>query len=190
MEPYVALKPVYTFQYWWYLSRCASCQIHRYKCTPIPSEMHLYFNWTSWIISPLFRKASLNSISNFNLSDHSFHFCLSPFQSAVVQRIRHIFWTMFIYSFFFECCICGWRGELSSQTTHFFKVFQSPCSDFHDRIIPVFNAVPSESLKKGIQYWFSAVSLVHRMSPFAQNLLQILCTVDEGIIMIIFTSLR
>ena len=40
----VALKPVYTFQHWWSISRCAGFKFHRHKYPPIPSEMQA-LNW-------------------------------------------------------------------------------------------------------------------------------------------------
>jgi len=43
------------------------------------------------------------------------------------------------------------NGELRSQ--YYLEVFLSPCSDFHDIIMPVFNAVPPQGLKiRDIQY--------------------------------------
>lgn len=61
-----------------------------------------------------------------------------------------------------------------------FLVFLSPCSDFHDRIMPVFHATPPEGIKiRVIQYRFLALSLVSEFSPDFLKLLIRLCTVDD-----------
>lgn len=50
----------------------------------------------------------------------------------------------------------------------FVEVFLSPCSNFHDRIIPVFDAVLPEGL-----------TITGFLSLDSQNLLMILCTVAD-----------
>lgn len=35
-------KPVFAFQHWWCLFRCASCQFHRHWRTPVPSEIESF----------------------------------------------------------------------------------------------------------------------------------------------------
>lgn len=64
------------------------------------------------------------------------------------------------------------------------KIMMAEFYDVHYRI--VFYAVPSEGPKvMAIQYWFSALSLAYRDIFFdSQNLLMIICTVDNEILYI------
>lgn len=83
-------------------------------------------------------------ISNFQLiwSQNSFSLCLTlsilnvfwPREDCSVSSLHD--WAL--------TCVSGWFGELCSQEW-FVEVFLTSCSDFHDRIMSVFNAVPPEA---------------------------------------------
>ena len=58
----------------------------------------------------------------------------------------------------------------------FLKVFESSNRDFHNRIMPVFYAVPPEGLKiTSIRYWVLIGSLAHNVSRFSKSFDLIYC---------------
>lgn len=62
----------------------------------------------------------------------------------------------------------------------FWKVFLSPCSNLHSRILSIFNAPLLEGPKiTAFQYRFSALPLCHR---FSLTLLMILCIIDDELL--------
>lgn len=77
--------------------------------------------------------------------------------------------------------IGGWHSEFAHRQG-FLEVTLSPRSDFHDRIMAVFNAVLPDGLKitgSDVPYWFSALSLVQRDFSVSPYLLMLLCTAED-----------
>lgn len=79
---------------------------------------------------------------------------LYPFLVSFAQRKWQHFWIMLTYASSLHhrplTCICACRQW-------FLEVLLNPCSDFHERIISVFNAMLYEGQKIiGALYWFSA----------------------------------
>lgn len=73
--------------------------------------------------------------------------------------------------FFFAAltCICG-----RVHRQWFMEVFLSLCTDFHDTLAPVFNAVLREGPRINMAFW--PLSLAHRdFSTFSHSVLIILC---------------
>ena len=78
-------------------------------------------------------------------------------------------------------CTCGRHMNWVLQS--FPDVLLRPGSDFHHRIMSVFNALLSEDVKvTRIQYCFSTLSQAHRDSSGFKSILMILCTVKDEMI--------
>ena len=108
-----------------------------------------------------------------------FHFASDHFIWALVQRRLQCFYIMLTYGLLSAWQSFNLHGTVSCVHRQWFlEVFLSPCSDFQDRIVSVFNAELPEGLKvAGILYWFSALSLV----KMSLNLTKVLGTVNGGI---------
>ena len=126
---------------------------------------------TSWMVPVLFSSqdaafmTSENSFKFRSSTDYRtvFHFASSSFKMSFgpekLQDHRPI-WPAFV-----DC------SERCNKL-RFLEVLRRPCSDFHDRIMSVFNAVQSEGQEiTNIQYWYSAVPDMHRdASRFSESL--------------------
>ncbi len=162
-------------------------------CTPIPSEMTL--NWTlitCWKVSLLFSPedtASVISNKNVNLTRLTIeHF------STLKHSILNEHWLTghdgasgpcsHMASFLHDRAlvgICRWHGGLCLPTVVSGSI-PGPISNVNDRIMPMSDAVSSESRRprasnKGIRH----CPLRTEISPVSLNLLMMLSTVDDEI---------